>query len=144
MSSTSTSPYQTIIGLEVHVQLLTKTKLFCGCSTEFGLPPNSATCPICIGMPGVLPVMNRVAFELALKAALALGCDITRHTKWDRKNYYYPDLPKNYQISQYDLPFSTGGHLEIETGNGMKRVGLIRVHLEEDAGKMMHDESGRG
>jgi aspartyl-tRNA(Asn)/glutamyl-tRNA(Gln) amidotransferase subunit B len=136
--------YQLLIGLEVHVQLLTKTKLFCGCSTQFGLPPNSATCPICIGMPGVLPVMNRTAFELALKAALALGCKITPHTKWDRKNYYYPDLPKNYQISQYDLPFSTGGGLDIATANGPKHVGLIRVHLEEDAGKMMHDETGRG
>jgi len=136
--------YTIVIGLEVHVQLLTQTKLFCGCSTKFGLPPNSATCPICIGMPGVLPVMNRVAFDLALKAALALGCDITPHTKWDRKNYYYPDLPKNYQISQYDLPFSTNGGLEIMTPNGPKRVRLVRVHLEEDAGKLLHDESGRG
>jgi aspartyl-tRNA(Asn)/glutamyl-tRNA(Gln) amidotransferase subunit B len=137
-------PYTIIIGLEVHVQLLTQTKLFCGCSTKFGLPPNSATCPICIGMPGVLPVMNRLAFDLALKAALALGCDITPHTKWDRKNYYYPDLPKNYQISQYDLPFSTNGGLDIVTAEGAKRVRLIRVHLEEDAGKLLHDESGRG
>src|SRR5271165_4623855 len=99
-------PYRTVIGLEVHVQLLTRTKLFCGCSTQFGLPPNSATCPICIGMPGVLPVMNGQAFDLALKAATALNCRIAPFTKWDRKNYYYPDLPKNYQISQYDLPFS--------------------------------------
>jgi aspartyl-tRNA(Asn)/glutamyl-tRNA(Gln) amidotransferase subunit B len=103
------SPYRTVIGLEVHVQLLTRTKLFCGCSTRFGLQPNSATCPICIGMPGVLPVMNRQAFALALKAALALNCQIASFTKWDRKNYYYPDLPKNYQISQYDLPFSRDG-----------------------------------
>jgi aspartyl-tRNA(Asn)/glutamyl-tRNA(Gln) amidotransferase subunit B len=136
--------YQTVIGLEVHVQLLTGTKLFCGCSTEFGLPPNSATCPICIGMPGVLPVMNRRAFELALKAALALNCQIASFTKWDRKNYYYPDLPKNYQISQYDLPFSREGWLDIETTTGTKRVGIIRVHLEEDAGKMLHDEHGGG
>src|SRR5207249_2834116 len=107
--------YRIVIGLEVHVQLLTRTKLFCGCSTQFGLPPNSATCPVCIGMPGVLPVMNRQAFELSLKAALALNCQIARFTKWDRKNYYYPDLPKNYQISQYDLPFSKEGWLEIET-----------------------------
>src|SRR5437879_5014732 len=128
--------YRIVIGLEVHVQLLTHTKLFCGCSTQFGLPPNSATCPVCIGMPGVLPVMNRTAFELALKAALALNCQIARFTKWDRKNYYYPDLPKNYQISQYDLPFSHDGWLEIEG----KRIGIIRVHLEEDAGKMLHDE----
>jgi aspartyl-tRNA(Asn)/glutamyl-tRNA(Gln) amidotransferase subunit B len=137
-------PYRIVIGLEVHVQLLTRTKLFCGCSTEFGLPPNSATCPICIGMPGVLPVMNRQAFELALKAALALNCRIASFTKWDRKNYYYPDLPKNYQISQYDLPFSRDGWLEIETSGQKKRVGIIRVHLEEDAGKMLHDEQGGG
>ncbi len=138
------TPYRIVIGLEVHVQLLTQTKLFCGCSTRFGLPPNSATCPVCIGMPGVLPVMNRRAFDLALKAALALNCQIAPFTKWDRKNYYYPDLPKNYQISQYDLPFSHDGWLEIETAQGGKRVGIIRVHLEEDAGKMLHDEEGGG
>jgi aspartyl-tRNA(Asn)/glutamyl-tRNA(Gln) amidotransferase subunit B len=137
-------PYRIVIGLEVHVQLLTRTKLFCGCSTQFGLPPNSATCPVCIGMPGVLPVMNRRAFDLALQAALALNCRIAPFTKWDRKNYYYPDLPKNYQISQYDLPFSHDGWLEIETAGGAKRVGIIRVHLEEDAGKMLHDEHGGG
>jgi aspartyl-tRNA(Asn)/glutamyl-tRNA(Gln) amidotransferase subunit B len=137
-------PYRVVIGLETHVQLLTRTKLFCGCSTQFGLPPNSATCPVCIGMPGVLPVMNRRAFDLALRAALALNCHIAPFTKWDRKNYYYPDLPKNYQISQYDLPFSHEGWLEIDTPAGRKRVGLIRVHLEEDAGKMLHDESGGG
>jgi aspartyl-tRNA(Asn)/glutamyl-tRNA(Gln) amidotransferase subunit B len=136
--------YRIVIGLEVHVQLLTRTKLFCGCSTQFGLPPNSATCPICIGMPGVLPVMNRRAFELALKAAAALNCEIASFTKWDRKNYYYPDLPKNYQISQYDLAFSKEGWLEIPTSAGSKRVGIIRVHLEEDAGKMLHDEQGGG
>jgi aspartyl-tRNA(Asn)/glutamyl-tRNA(Gln) amidotransferase subunit B len=137
-------PYHIVIGLEVHVQLLTRTKLFCGCSTKFGLPPNSATCPVCIGMPGVLPVMNRQAFDLALKAAVALNCRIESFTKWDRKNYYYPDLPKNYQISQYDLPFSRDGHLEITTPGGTKRIGIIRVHLEEDAGKSLHDESGGG
>jgi aspartyl-tRNA(Asn)/glutamyl-tRNA(Gln) amidotransferase subunit B len=136
--------YRIVIGLEVHVQLLTRTKLFCGCSTKFGLPPNSATCPICVGMPGVLPVMNRRAFELSLKAALALNCQIASFTKWDRKNYYYPDLPKNYQISQYDLPFSHDGWLEIETAIGTKRIGIIRAHLEEDAGKMLHDEQGGG
>jgi aspartyl-tRNA(Asn)/glutamyl-tRNA(Gln) amidotransferase subunit B len=141
----STAPdYELVIGLEVHVQLLTQTKLFCGCSTQFGLPPNSATCPICIGMPGVLPVMNRDAFDLAMKTALALNCHIAKFTKWDRKNYYYPDLPKNYQISQYDLPFSKDGWLGIETGNGSKQIGIIRVHLEEDAGKMLHDEKGQG
>src|SRR2546421_1268499 len=137
-------PYRIVIGLEVHVQLLTRTKLFCGCSTQFGLPPNPATCPVCIGLPGVLPVMNRKAFELALRAALALNCEIAPFTKWDRKNYYYPDLPKNYQISQYDLPFSHDGWLEIDTSAGAQRVGIIRVHLEEDAGKMLHDEKGGG
>src|SRR5438445_10149433 len=136
--------YKIVIGLEVHVQLLTRTKLFCGCSTQFGLPPNSATCPVCIGMPGVLPVMHRRAFDRALKAALALNCRIAAFTKWDRKNYYYPDLPKNYQISQYDLPFSQDGFLEIATVAGPKRIGIIRVHLEEDAGKMLHDEQGGG
>ncbi len=137
-------PYRIVIGLEVHVQLLTKTKLFCGCSTRFGLPPNSATCPVCIGLPGALPVMNRRAFDLALRAATALNCRIADFTKWDRKNYYYPDLPKNYQISQYDLPFSKDGWLEIETAPGVKRIGIIRAHLEEDAGKMLHDETGTG
>jgi aspartyl-tRNA(Asn)/glutamyl-tRNA(Gln) amidotransferase subunit B len=136
--------YRTVIGLEVHVQLLTHTKLFCGCSTCFGLPPNSATCPICTGMPGVLPVMNEQAFQLALKAALALNCTIAPFTKWDRKNYYYPDLPKNYQISQYDLPFSQHGWLDIDTAAGTRRIRVLRVHLEEDAGKMLHDEKGGG
>jgi aspartyl-tRNA(Asn)/glutamyl-tRNA(Gln) amidotransferase subunit B len=145
-----TTPYKIVVGLEVHVQVLTRTKLFCGCSTQFGLPPNSATCPVCLGMPGTLPVMNRKAFDLALRAALALHCSINRFTKWDRKNYYYPDLPKNYQISQYDLPFSYEGWLEINVAADPKkeyvgkRVGIIRAHLEEDAGKLMHDESGRG
>jgi aspartyl-tRNA(Asn)/glutamyl-tRNA(Gln) amidotransferase subunit B len=137
-------PYCILIGLEVHVQLLTRTKLFCGCPNKFGLPPNSATCPTCLGMPGVLPVMNRTAFELALKAALALEGKVAAFTKWDRKNYYYPDLPKNYQISQYDLPFCVGGHLDIDTAEGTKPIRLIRVHLEEDASKLLHDESGRG
>jgi aspartyl-tRNA(Asn)/glutamyl-tRNA(Gln) amidotransferase subunit B len=136
--------YRIVIGLEVHVQLLTRTKLFCGCSTQFGLPPNSATCPVCAGLPGALPVMNRHAFDLALQAAVALDCMIAPFTKWDRKNYYYPDLPKNYQISQYDLPFSRDGRLEIETTAGRKRVRILRVHLEEDAGKMLHDEQGGG
>src|SRR5206468_8387288 len=142
--SNSAMDHRIIIGLEVHVQLLTRTKLFCGCSTKFGLPPNSATCPVCIGMPGVLPVLNRRAFQLGLRAALALNCRIASFTKWDRKNYYYPDLPKNYQISQYDLPFSADGSLEIDTPGGPKKVGIIRAHLEEDAGKSLHDESGRG
>ncbi|GIW79887.1 MAG: aspartyl/glutamyl-tRNA(Asn/Gln) amidotransferase subunit B [Gemmatales bacterium] len=133
-----------VIGLEVHVQLLTRTKLFCGCRNQFGLPPNSATCPVCLGLPGVLPVMNRRAFELAVKAALALNCEIPLFTKWDRKNYYYPDLPKNYQISQYDLPLSRNGWLDVESPAGNRRIGIIRVHLEEDAGKLTHDEQGKG
>lgn len=139
-----TVPYETIIGLEVHVQLLTRTKLFCRCSTKFGSPPNTQTCPICIGMPGTLPVMNREAFTLGMKTALALNCEIPAFTKWDRKNYYYPDLPKGYQISQYDLPMSEHGWLEIFDAKGAfepKRVGIIRAHLEEDAGKSMHDEA---
>ncbi|MBY0459698.1 MAG: Asp-tRNA(Asn)/Glu-tRNA(Gln) amidotransferase subunit GatB [Gemmataceae bacterium] len=150
-------PYTIVIGLEVHVQLLTKTKLFCGCLNKFGLPPNTATCPVCLGLPGSLPVMNEQAFKLALRAALALNCQIATHpgqvrgfTKWDRKNYYYPDLPKNYQISQYDLPFSHDGWLEINVAKDPKkeyagkRIGIIRAHLEEDAGKNLHDESGKG
>jgi aspartyl-tRNA(Asn)/glutamyl-tRNA(Gln) amidotransferase subunit B len=136
-------PYTIVIGLEVHVQLLTASKLFCGCSTKFGAPPNTQTCPVCIGMPGTLPVMNRRAFALSLRTAVALDCQIARFTKWDRKNYYYPDLPKGYQISQYDLPFSHDGRLAIGDPKGRiepKDVGIIRVHLEEDAGKSMHDE----
>jgi aspartyl-tRNA(Asn)/glutamyl-tRNA(Gln) amidotransferase subunit B len=136
--------HEIIIGLEVHVQLLTRTKLFCRCSTQFGAPPNTQTCPVCIGMPGSLPVMNRKAFELGLKTAVALNCEIPSFTKWDRKNYYYPDLPKGYQISQYDLPMSRDGWLEISDSKGEfepKRVGIIRAHLEEDAGKSMHDEA---
>jgi aspartyl-tRNA(Asn)/glutamyl-tRNA(Gln) amidotransferase subunit B len=143
-------PYRVVVGLEVHVQLLTRTKLFCGCLNRFGLPPNSATCPVCLGLPGSLPVMNEKAFQLALRAALALNCQIAGFTKWDRKNYYYPDLPKNFQTSQYDLPFSHDGYLEINVhpdpkkGYAPKRIGIIRAHLEEDAGKNQHDESGRG
>jgi aspartyl-tRNA(Asn)/glutamyl-tRNA(Gln) amidotransferase subunit B len=136
--------YITIIGLEVHVQLLTQSKLFCPCSTKFGAPPNTQTCPVCIGMPGTLPVMNQKAFELGLKTAVALNCQIAPFTKWDRKNYYYPDLPKGYQISQFDLPFSHDGYLEINDPKGRfetKKIGIIRAHLEEDAGKSMHDEA---
>jgi aspartyl-tRNA(Asn)/glutamyl-tRNA(Gln) amidotransferase subunit B len=136
-------PYTTVIGLEVHVQLSTASKLFCGCSTRFGAEPNTQTCPICIGMPGTLPVMNRQAFQLSLKTALALNCEIPAFTKWDRKQYYYPDLPKNYQISQYDLPMSHDGYLDISDPKGAfepKRVRIRRAHLEEDAGKMLHDE----
>ncbi len=139
----SDQPYTIVIGLEVHVQLATRTKMFCRCSTQFGAPPNTQTCPVCTGTPGSLPVMNRRAFELAMRTALALNCEIPRFTKWDRKQYYYPDLPKNYQISQYDLPMSQHGYLEISDAKGTfdaKRVGIIRAHLEEDAGKSLHDE----
>jgi aspartyl-tRNA(Asn)/glutamyl-tRNA(Gln) amidotransferase subunit B len=138
----SDSPPTVVIGLEVHVQLSTQSKLFCGCSTKFGAGPNTQTCPVCIGMPGTLPVMNRKAVELAVRAALALNCTIAPSTKWDRKNYYYPDLPKGYQISQYDLPLSHDGWLEIGDPQGaVKRIGILRAHLEEDAGKSMHDEA---
>jgi aspartyl-tRNA(Asn)/glutamyl-tRNA(Gln) amidotransferase subunit B len=135
--------YIIVIGLEVHVQLATESKLFCRCSTKFGAEPNTQTCPVCIGLPGTLPMMNREAVQLALKTALALDCEIPPRTKWDRKQYYYPDLPKGYQISQYDLPLSQNGHLEISDPKGRfatKRIGIIRAHLEEDAGKSVHDE----
>ncbi|MDZ4659889.1 MAG: Asp-tRNA(Asn)/Glu-tRNA(Gln) amidotransferase subunit GatB [Bythopirellula sp.] len=136
-------PYTTIIGLEVHVQLATKSKLFCRCSTQFGAEPNTQTCPVCIGLPGTLPVMNRAAYDLALKTALAINCKIPAFTKWDRKQYYYPDLPKGYQISQFDLPMSSAGYLEIADEKEAfepKRVRITRAHLEEDAGKSVHDE----
>jgi aspartyl-tRNA(Asn)/glutamyl-tRNA(Gln) amidotransferase subunit B len=137
------STHTTIIGLEVHVQLATASKLFCGCSTRFGAEPNTQTCPVCIGLPGSLPVMNREAFRLSLKTAVALNCEIPPLTKWDRKQYYYPDLPKGYQISQYDLPMSQRGHLEISDPKGRfepKWIRIRRAHLEEDAGKSLHDE----
>ena len=143
-SEYTASEYTVIIGLEVHVQLATDSKLFCGCSTQFGAPPNTQTCEVCIGMPGTLPVMNRLAFELSLKTAVALNCEIPRFTKWDRKQYYYPDLPKGYQISQFDLPMSLNGWLAISDPKNRfepKKIGIIRAHLEEDAGKSMHDEA---
>src|SRR5215218_765469 len=133
--------YTIVIGLEVHVQLLTESKMFSSCGTEFGLPPNTQTDPVSLGLPGSLPVMNGKAFELALKTAVALNAEIAPFTKWDRKNYYYPDLPKNYQISQYDLPFSRHGWVEIplqKDGSGGGRCRLTRVHLEEDTGKLTH------
>jgi aspartyl-tRNA(Asn)/glutamyl-tRNA(Gln) amidotransferase subunit B len=141
--ASTAEPFVTIIGLEVHVQLQTKTKLFCGCPTTFGAPPNTQVCPTCLGLPGSLPVMNRRAFDLAVRAALALECRIAGFTKWDRKNYFYPDLPKGYQISQYDLPFSSDGVLDVTDAKGgwSRKVDIIRVHLEEDAGKSMHDEA---
>lgn len=131
--------YEVIIGLEVHAELSTKTKAFCGCTTEFGGDVNTHCCPICTGMPGTLPVLNRRVVEYAIKAGLATNCEITRYGKQDRKNYFYPDLPKAYQISQFDLPLCVGGHVDIETENGKKSIGLTRIHIEEDAGKLLHD-----
>jgi aspartyl-tRNA(Asn)/glutamyl-tRNA(Gln) amidotransferase subunit B len=130
--------YEPVIGLEVHVQLKTKTKAFCGCPIEFGKEPNSQVCPVCLGLPGSLPVLNQTALEYAIKVALALNCKVQSFTKFDRKNYFYPDLPKNYQISQYDLPIALDGFLDINLDNKNKRIGICRVHLEEDAGKLIH------
>jgi len=133
--------YQTVIGLEVHLQLKTKTKAFCSCAIDFGKTPNSGVCPVCLGFPGSLPVYNKEALSSAIKVALAFLCQIQEHTKFDRKNYFYPDLPKNYQISQFDLPLSRNGYLNILSENKTKRIGITRIHLEEDAGKLIH-ESG--
>lgn len=137
-------PYRIVVGLEVHVQLSTTSKLFCGCSTTFGAPPNTQVCPVCLGHPGSLPVMNKRAIELAIQTGLALHCEIARETKWDRKNYFYPDLPKGYQISQFDQPICGAGYLDFpdpDHEGELLRVRLIRAHLEEDAGKSMHDEA---
>ncbi|MCI9048679.1 MAG: Asp-tRNA(Asn)/Glu-tRNA(Gln) amidotransferase subunit GatB [Hungatella sp.] len=132
--------YETVIGLEVHVELATKTKIFCGCSTEFGGAPNSHTCPVCTGMPGALPVLNRQVVEYALAVGLAANCQINQYCKFDRKNYFYPDNPQNYQISQLYLPICHDGWVEIETAGGTKRIGIHEIHMEEDAGKLIHDE----
>lgn len=131
--------YETIIGLEIHAELCTKTKIFCDCTTEFGGEENTHCCPICIGLPGVLPVLNERAVEYAVKAGIATNCEIAEFSKLDRKNYFYPDLPKAYQISQYDLPLCKNGYIEIDTGEGKKRIGITRIHIEEDAGKLLHD-----
>ncbi|MFC1738577.1 Asp-tRNA(Asn)/Glu-tRNA(Gln) amidotransferase subunit GatB [Planctomycetota bacterium] len=131
--------YKVVVGLEIHVQLCTKSKMFCSCALSFGEKANSRVCPICLGMPGVLPVMNKQAIEYAALVGLALNCKIAEFTKWDRKSYYYPDLPKNYQISQYDLPLASNGYIEIPLESGQtKRISIIRAHLEEDAGKNLH------
>ncbi len=132
--------YETVIGLEVHVELATKTKIFCGCSTEFGGAPNTHTCPVCTGMPGALPVLNRQVVEYALAVGLATNCQINQYCKFDRKNYFYPDNPQNYQISQLYLPICHDGSIEIETGAGKKVVGIHEIHMEEDAGKLIHDQ----
>ena len=132
--------YETVIGLEVHVELATKTKIFCGCSTEFGGAPNTHTCPVCTGMPGALPVLNRQVVEYALAVGLAANCSINQYCRFDRKNYFYPDNPQNYQISQLYLPICHDGWVEIETAAGRKRIGIHEIHMEEDAGKLVHDE----
>ncbi|RTZ98467.1 MAG: Asp-tRNA(Asn)/Glu-tRNA(Gln) amidotransferase GatCAB subunit B [Deltaproteobacteria bacterium] len=131
--------FEPVIGLEIHAQLKTRTKIFCGCSTEFGAPPNTHTCPVCLGMPGVLPVLNRKVVDYTLRTALATGCHINRESRFARKNYFYPDLPKGYQISQYELPIAENGTIEIDVNGGRKRIGITRIHMEEDAGKLIHD-----
>ena len=135
--------FEPVIGLEVHAQMLTTTKIFCNCSTQFGGEPNTRTCPVCLGMPGVLPVANRRVVEFVLKTALATGCTIQKYNQFARKNYFYPDLPKGYQISQFELPIATGGYLDLELDGAVeKRVGITRIHMEEDAGKLMHEING--
>lgn len=130
--------YEIVIGLEVHAELKTQSKIFCGCSAHFGAEQNTNVCPVCLGMPGSLPVLNQRAVEFAIRAGVALNCEIAQYSKFDRKNYYYPDLPKNYQISQYDLPVCANGYLDIEVDGKTKRIGITRIHLEEDAGKLVH------
>ena len=136
--------YEIVIGLEVHCQLLTETKIFCGCSTNFGNLPNQNTCPVCTGMPGALPVLNRKVVDFAIRAGLATDCSITRENVFARKNYFYPDLPKGYQISQFELPICVGGYLDIEVEDEKKRIGITRIHMEEDAGKLVHPEYEHG
>jgi len=139
ISPEALAKYEPVIGLEVHVQLLTRSKIFCGCSTQFGDPPNTNVCPVCLGLPGTLPVMNKRVVELAMRAALTLNCTVHEHSRFARKNYFYPDLPKGYQISQYELPLATEGWLEFDLAGVKKRVGITRLHLEEDAAKNLHE-----
>ncbi|PKM80679.1 MAG: Asp-tRNA(Asn)/Glu-tRNA(Gln) amidotransferase GatCAB subunit B [Firmicutes bacterium HGW-Firmicutes-13] len=136
------SKYEVVIGLEVHLELLTKSKIFCSCPTTFGEEPNTRVCPVCLGLPGVLPVLNQKAVEYAILAGLALNCRINSYSKFDRKNYFYPDLPKAFQISQYDFPIGRDGYLSVKVNGGTKMIGINRVHLEEDAGKLVHSEDG--
>src|SRR5213083_1935935 len=130
--------YETVIGLECHVELATRTKMFCGCRNEFGAPPNTNVCPVCLGHPGSMPVPNERAIEYIVKIGLALGCRIAPHSLFHRKNYFYPDMPKNFQISQYDLPICVDGHLDIQVDGDTRRIGITRVHMEEDTGKTTH------
>ncbi|TAK02482.1 Asp-tRNA(Asn)/Glu-tRNA(Gln) amidotransferase subunit GatB [bacterium] len=136
------SDYEPVIGLEVHAQLLTESKIFCGCSTRFGEQPNQNSCPVCMGFPGVLPVLNKKVVEFAIRAGLATHCEIARYSRWARKNYFYPDLPKGYQISQYELPLCRNGHIDIESNGASKRIRLTRIHMEEDTGKNIHEVRG--
>ena len=140
----SNQDYETVMGLEIHSELSTKTKIFCSCPTEFGGEPNTHCCPVCMAMPGALPVLNEKVVEYAIKAGIATNCNIARYSKNDRKNYFYPDLPKAYQISQFDMPLCKNGYVEIETAEGKKKIGITRIHIEEDAGKLNHDEYGKG
>src|SRR5262245_43780438 len=133
------APWEMVVGLEVHVHLKTATKIFCRCSTQFGTEPNANTCPVCLGLPGALPVLNGHAVALAVRASLALGCTVHERSIFARKNYFYPDLPKGYQISQFEQPLATHGGLDIDTGGAARRIGITRVHMEEDAGKSIHD-----
>ncbi len=135
--------FEAVIGLEVHAQMLTESKIFCGCSTKFGGEPNTQTCPVCIGMPGVLPVLNKKALEYAIKTGLAMNCKISKYSRFARKNYFYPDLPKGYQISQYELPICEHGYIEIILDGNVKKIGITRIHMEEDAGKNIHEGSGQ-